>query len=100
MRFIKPQVYTVCVGNAFGEAAMLLAAGQAGQRAALPSASIMIRQPMQRFTQMQASSCPRHCLLSAHVCCERNALASGGGRPTRRPFWNRTRVFCLRPAGL
>ena len=34
---------------------MLLAAGKAGQRAALPSASIMIRQPMQRFTQMQAS---------------------------------------------
>jgi len=55
MRYIKPPVYTVCVGNAFGEAAMLLAAGQAGNRAALPSASIMLRQPMQRFTQMQAS---------------------------------------------
>jgi ATP-dependent Clp protease protease subunit len=55
MRYIKPPVYTVCVGNAFGESAMLLAAGKAGQRAALPSASIMIRQPLQRFTQMQAS---------------------------------------------
>lgn len=55
MRYIKPPVYTVCVGNAFGEAAMLLAAGRSGNRAALPSASIMIRQPMQRFTQMQAS---------------------------------------------
>ena len=28
MRFIKPVVGTVCVGNAFGEAAMLLAAGE------------------------------------------------------------------------
>lgn len=28
MRYIKPPVYTVCVGNAFGEAAMLLAAGK------------------------------------------------------------------------
>jgi len=55
MRYIKPDVYTICVGNAFGEAAMLLAAGTPGNRAALPSASIMIRQPMQRFTQMQAS---------------------------------------------
>jgi ATP-dependent Clp protease protease subunit len=55
MRYIKPPVYTVCVGTAFGEAAMLLAAGRAGQRAALPSATMMIRQPMQRFTQMQAS---------------------------------------------
>ena len=55
MRYIKPPVATVCVGSAFGEAAMLLAAGEPGRRAALPSASIMIRQPMQRFTQMQAS---------------------------------------------
>lgn len=55
MRYIKPPVHTVCVGSAFGEAAMLLAAGRKGQRAALPSASVMIRQPMQRFTQMQAS---------------------------------------------
>ena len=55
MRYLKPVVYTICVGNAFGEAAMLLAAGTPGNRAALPSASIMIRQPMQRFTQMQAS---------------------------------------------
>lgn len=44
---------TVCVGSAFGEAAMLLAAGEPGRRAALPSTSIMIRQPMQRYTQMQ-----------------------------------------------
>ncbi len=28
MRYIKPPVYTICVGNAFGEAAMLLAAGE------------------------------------------------------------------------
>lgn len=53
MRYIKPPVATVCVGSAFGEAAMLLAAGEPGRRAALPSASIMIRQPMQRYTQMQ-----------------------------------------------
>ncbi|KAI7842527.1 hypothetical protein COHA_003881 [Chlorella ohadii] len=55
MRYIKPPVSTVCVGSAFGEAAMLLAAGEPGRRAALPSTSIMIRQPMQRYTQMQAS---------------------------------------------
>ena len=55
MRFIKPSVHTVCVCTAFGEAAMLLAAGTQGQRAALPSTTMMIRQPMQRFTQMQAS---------------------------------------------
>lgn len=55
MRYIKPPVYTICVGNAFGEAAMLLAAGEQGRRASLPSATIMLRQPMNRFQQMQAS---------------------------------------------
>jgi len=49
------QVRTLCVGTAYGEAAILLAAGEKGTRAALPSASIQLRQPMQRFAQMQAS---------------------------------------------
>ena len=52
---VKPPVRTLCVGVAYGESALLLAAGQRGSRAALPSASIMLRQPMQRYTQMQAS---------------------------------------------
>ncbi|KAL6781230.1 CLPR4 [Auxenochlorella protothecoides x Auxenochlorella symbiontica] len=55
MCYIKPPVATIAIGNAFGEAAMLLAAGEPGRRAALPSASIMIRQPIQRFQQMQAT---------------------------------------------
>jgi ATP-dependent Clp protease protease subunit len=55
MRYVKPAVGTVCVGSAYGEAALLLAAGEKGKRAALPSATIMIRQPIQRFQQMQAS---------------------------------------------
>lgn len=55
MAHVKPPVRTLCVGTAYGEAAMLLAAGEKGTRAALPSASIMLRQPMQRYAQMQAS---------------------------------------------
>lgn len=55
MCYIKPPVATIVVGTAYGEAAMLLAAGQRGLRAALPSASIMLRQPIQRLTQMQAT---------------------------------------------
>lgn len=48
-------VYTLAVGNAFGEAALLLAAGSPGKRAALRSATIMLRQPLQRLYSMQAS---------------------------------------------
>jgi ATP-dependent Clp protease, protease subunit len=55
MRHIKAPIHTLCVGSAFGEAAMLLAAGVPGMRAALPSSTIMLRQPIQRFEQMQAS---------------------------------------------
>eukprot|EP00210_Caulerpa_lentillifera_P004670 g4455.t1 len=55
MNYVKPPIYTICVGTAFGEPAVLLAAGQKGFRVSLPSASIMLRQPIQRFTQMQAT---------------------------------------------
>ncbi|KAJ3672688.1 hypothetical protein LUZ60_007409 [Juncus effusus] len=49
MGSIKAPIFTLCVGNAWGEAALLLAAGQIGNRAALPSASIMIKEPFYRF---------------------------------------------------
>lgn len=49
MSYIKTPVFTLCAGNAWGDAALLLAAGARGNRAALPSASIMIREPMARF---------------------------------------------------
>ena len=45
MSYIRNPITTVAVGNAWGEAGMLLAAGTRGKRAALPSASIMIHQP-------------------------------------------------------
>lgn len=48
-------IYTLCVGNAFGEAALLLSAGSPGKRAALRSTTIMLRQPIQRMYGMQAS---------------------------------------------
>lgn len=49
IRYVTPPVHTVAVGTAWGEAAMLLAAGEKGHRAALPSASIMIKQPINAF---------------------------------------------------
>lgn len=55
MLYVKNPIRSLCIGTAFGESAMLLAAGTQGMRASLPSASIMLRQPMQRFAQMQAS---------------------------------------------
>jgi len=46
MRYIKPDVRTICVGQAASMAAVLLAAGAQGKRMALPNARIMIHQPL------------------------------------------------------
>ncbi len=45
MNYVKMPVHTICVGQAFGMAAMLLTSGEKGQRAALPNATIMLHQP-------------------------------------------------------
>jgi ATP-dependent Clp protease protease subunit len=45
MRFISPDVSTICVGQAASAAAVLLAAGAAGKRFALPNARVLIHQP-------------------------------------------------------
>jgi len=46
MQYIKPDVVTVCVGQAASMGALLLAAGAAGKRYALPNSRIMIHQPL------------------------------------------------------
>ena len=45
MQFVKPEVQTVCLGQAASAAAVLLAAGSPGKRYALPHARILIHQP-------------------------------------------------------
>lgn len=45
MQFVKPDIQTVCLGQAASAAAVLLAAGTAGKRFALPHARILIHQP-------------------------------------------------------
>jgi len=46
MQYIKPKVATVCIGQAASMAALLLAAGEAGKRYALPNSRILIHQPL------------------------------------------------------
>lgn len=46
MQYIKPDVVTVCIGQAASMGAVLLASGAAGKRYALPNARIMIHQPL------------------------------------------------------
>jgi len=46
MQYVKPDVSTICMGQAASAAALLLAAGAKGKRFSLPNANILIHQPM------------------------------------------------------
>lgn len=59
MQFIKPDVSTMCIGQAASMGAFLLNAGTAGKRFALPNSRVMIHQPLGGF-QGQASDIDIH----------------------------------------
>lgn len=59
MRFIKPDVSTLCIGQAASMGAFLLSAGSKGKRFALPNSRVMIHQPLGGF-QGQASDIEIH----------------------------------------
>ncbi len=59
MQFIKPDVSTLCIGQAASMGAVLLAGGAAGKRYALPNSRVMIHQPLGGF-QGQASDIKIH----------------------------------------
>ncbi len=59
MQYIKPDVQTLCIGQAASMGALLLAAGAKGKRFALPHARILIHQPMGGF-QGQATDIEIH----------------------------------------
>jgi len=46
MQFIKPDIRTVCIGQAASVAALILCSGTKGKRSALPNARILLHQPM------------------------------------------------------
>ena len=55
MQYIKPDVQTICIGQAASMAAVLLAAGAKGKRFSLPNSRILIHQPLVSGLQGQAT---------------------------------------------
>jgi ATP-dependent Clp protease protease subunit len=55
MQYIRPDISTVCLGQAASAAALLLAGGTPGKRLALPNSRILIHQPALQGTQGQGS---------------------------------------------
>ena len=60
MKYIKPEVATICVGMAASMGAILLAGGQAGKRTSLPNSRIMIHQPWVGGLQGQTTDIEIH----------------------------------------
>jgi len=60
MQFIKPDVQTICIGQAASMAAVLLAGGAKGKRYSLPNARIVIHQPLMQGLAGQATDIDIH----------------------------------------
>jgi ATP-dependent Clp protease, protease subunit len=84
MQFIKPDVSTLCVGQAASMGAFLLAAGTHGKRYCLPNSRVMIHQPMGGF-QGQASDIEIHAKEILFIKQRLNEmLAKHTGQPLER----------------
>ena len=60
MQFIKPDVQTICIGQAASMAAVLLAAGAKGKRYSLPNSRVVIHQPLMQGLAGQATDIDIH----------------------------------------
>lgn len=79
MQFVKPDIRTICIGQACSMGAFLLAGGTPGKRAALPNSRVMIHQPLGGY-RGQASDIQIHAqeiLKIKHTLNERLAFHTG-----------------------
>jgi ATP-dependent Clp protease, protease subunit len=85
MRFIRPDVTTICVGQAASMGALLLAAGTRGKRFALPNSRILIHQPSMTGLAGQATDIDIHAreILRLRGCMNR-ILAEHTAQPLER----------------
>lgn len=95
MHLVRPPVATTCVGTAIGIAALLVAAGTRGRRAALPNARLMIHQPSTEVVGAAADIDVR-----AREIVRMNArltelLATDSGQPVERVAHDMNRDFWL-----
>lgn len=95
MQYVRPDIATVCVGQAASMGAVLLAGGAKGKRSALPHARIMIHQPLGGF-QGQASDVEIHAREMLRVKQElNNILAHHTGRDLKQVEVDSDRDFFM-----
>lgn len=97
MRYIKPPVHTICIGQAMGMAAMLLSAGTKGCRASLPHATIVLHQT-KSYAQGQATDIQiraKEVLATKAMMVE--ILAQNTGQPPERITRDMDRLLYMTP---
>lgn len=97
MKYVRPPVHTVALGQAFGAAAMLLSQGKRGQRYALPNATILLNQPKSQ-ARGQASDIAikaKEVQNNRRKICE--LIAAGCGKPVSTVMEDCSRVKYLQP---
>jgi ATP-dependent Clp protease protease subunit len=98
MQYIRPDVATVCVGQAASMGAVLLAGGAKGKRSALPHSRIMIHQPLGGFSG-QASDVEIHAREMLRIKQELNQiLAYHTGKPLKQVEVDSDRDFFMTSA--
>jgi ATP-dependent Clp protease protease subunit len=98
MQYIRPDVATVCVGQAASMGAVLLAGGAKGKRSALPHSRIMIHQPLGGFSG-QASDVEIHAKEMLRIKQELNyILADHTGKPLAQVEEDSDRDFFMSAA--
>jgi ATP-dependent Clp protease protease subunit len=97
MQFIKPDVSTICIGQAASMGAVLLAGGAAGKRFSLPDSRIMIHQPLGGM-QGQATDMEIHAREILYTRDRLNAiLAKHTGQPVEKIKHDTDRDNFMRP---
>jgi len=95
LRYIKPEIETICIGQAASMAALILSAGTKGKRFALPHSRIMIHQPMGGFSG-QASDIDIHAKEILRLKGELNRILSEStGQPLDRIETDTDRDFFM-----
>jgi len=98
MQYVKPDVATICMGQAASMAAVLLAGGAKGKRFALPNARVLLHQPLLFGLGGQATDIDIH---ARDILRQRQRLNEilqrHTGQPLERIFGDTERDFILEP---
>jgi ATP-dependent Clp protease protease subunit len=85
MQYVKPDIATICIGQAASMAAVLLAAGAKGKRYCLPNSRVLIHQPLMHGLGGQATEIEIHARDIMQMKARLNAiLANHTGQPVEK----------------